>query len=405
MFAQDTLYWQNPSFEGPPVSSAVPDGWESHSFEGNTPPDTQPGSWGVNVPAQEGGTYISMVAKDNSTWEAVGQPLGDTLESGSVYRFSAYVCKAASLLSGGNNYNMPLVLRIWGGSYLQPFGQLLATTQAVYSLSWQKMEVEFMPLQAVDYIVLEAYYAPEYRLAYNGSLMLDNLSPIVSSTDRVVELAGEKKPHYAQRKRLDERYNYLSRPAPVNVQQPSRASKKRKKRRRKNNPSRKFQIEQAIARHEADKEQAAQREADREVVFTTTTSILDNRRNEQPSILKRLPSNAEATRIAPALRQPLIDIGPEVITRAYTVDRAILEELATLMTADAEHTLILAVRAPQQGARDKVAADLNWIRQELEIPESIITIEQYVGQNTYFKDWLWLPEGQRAMVRVVPRLR
>ena len=80
-----------------------------------------------------------------------------------------------------------------------------------------------------------------------------------------------------------------------------------------------------------------------------------------------------------------------------------MNELAHLIEVDSRYTLVIAVHAPQQGVRDKIAWDLDIARQELEIPENIITIEQFTGQNTYFKDWLWTPEEQRVMMRLANR--
>lgn len=66
----------NPSFEGSPMQSAVPAGWKSIDFQGESAPDVHPnGFWGVTIKPFSGKTYLGLVARANKTWERIGQVL------------------------------------------------------------------------------------------------------------------------------------------------------------------------------------------------------------------------------------------------------------------------------------------------------------------------------------------
>ena len=52
----------SPSFEDVPKDRKPLKGWNDvNAFFGETPPDTQPGSFGVTKPAQNGKTYLGLV--------------------------------------------------------------------------------------------------------------------------------------------------------------------------------------------------------------------------------------------------------------------------------------------------------------------------------------------------------
>jgi hypothetical protein len=67
--AQTTIRLKNPSFEwDEPKSGKVPGGWIDLGMAGETPPDIQPGSWGIRMNARHGTKYLGLVVRDNYTW-------------------------------------------------------------------------------------------------------------------------------------------------------------------------------------------------------------------------------------------------------------------------------------------------------------------------------------------------
>ena len=80
--AQQAIVLDNPSFEGKPGSSRVPEGWSSCGPAGETDPDIQPGFFGCTLKAAEGSSFVGMVTRDNYTWESLSQKLPAPLDSG-----------------------------------------------------------------------------------------------------------------------------------------------------------------------------------------------------------------------------------------------------------------------------------------------------------------------------------
>ena len=61
------LVVQNPSFEGPTGPGITPAPWFT-CMSGQTP-DTQPGIWGVDLPASDGATYLGFVHDPAINWQ------------------------------------------------------------------------------------------------------------------------------------------------------------------------------------------------------------------------------------------------------------------------------------------------------------------------------------------------
>ena len=85
----------NPSFEGPVGPGITPAPWFT-CMAGQTP-DTQPGNWGVTLPASDGATYLGFVHDTPGNWqEGAGQQLVELsdptipapLSAGTNYQFT-----------------------------------------------------------------------------------------------------------------------------------------------------------------------------------------------------------------------------------------------------------------------------------------------------------------------------
>ncbi|MBC7775357.1 MAG: hypothetical protein H7246_07960 [Phycisphaerae bacterium] len=179
----------NPSFEaGEAARSIVPPGWINLSDNDDSPPDIQPGGWGVSLRAQDGHKYLGLVVRDNNTWEGVGQRLDGLLYAGSSYKFSLWLSRSNTLMSPSMsgtsstrenvNFNAPTILKIWGYNTKSKLEELLAESEPVGHSKWVRYEFILTPtLDDYDELDLMAYYASGH-VKENGNLLIDNCSAI-----------------------------------------------------------------------------------------------------------------------------------------------------------------------------------------------------------------------------------
>lgn len=182
---QVTIPLVNPSFEADQASAGVvPSGWINLGATDQTPPDIQPGWFGVEMKAQEGDTYLGLCVRENNTWEGVGQKLRGLLEKDSVYTFSIWLSRSNTYQSATSkstalvNFNSPTVLKIWGYNTETKQEELLGESEPVSHSKWIQYEFMLSPkLADFDEIDLMAYYAPGQEQK-NGNLLIDNCSAI-----------------------------------------------------------------------------------------------------------------------------------------------------------------------------------------------------------------------------------
>ncbi|HND88166.1 MAG TPA: hypothetical protein PK971_07555 [Saprospiraceae bacterium] len=166
------IHLQNPSFEDAPQQSAAPHGWQY--FSPGSTPDIQPGIWGVQMAAQEGSTYVGLVAREDGTTEDVGQTLREDLLGGVCYEFSIYLAHSPKYAG----YNHPLRLQVWGAASKGAKEQLLASSPLINHAEWKAYKLQFVPSRTLRYITLQAWYGPGVLFKYKGNILLDNCSPI-----------------------------------------------------------------------------------------------------------------------------------------------------------------------------------------------------------------------------------
>ena len=84
------LLIQNGSFDGPPAPAVTPPGWTE--CMPNQSPDTQPGSWGVDIVPSEGNSYLGLVHNVPMNYaEGASQELTEPMEEGIEYNCLLYV--------------------------------------------------------------------------------------------------------------------------------------------------------------------------------------------------------------------------------------------------------------------------------------------------------------------------
>lgn len=183
----DTVWLANPSFEANFVSfSGDSVGWTDCGFLSEGPATYQPGQFDVSLAAADKRNYISMVVRDNYTWDAVGQKLTTPLRAGVCYKITIQLAQARSFIAssrrheGRVKYTNPLRLLLWGGTGFCQAGQLLAETDLVKNKNWELYTFYFRPEREVTHLTLHAYYLNPMAPAYNGHILMDNASPIVA---------------------------------------------------------------------------------------------------------------------------------------------------------------------------------------------------------------------------------
>lgn len=164
---------QNPSFEGTPHEASTPTKWQPCGYFST--PDILPGSWGVALAASQGKTFVGLTARDDNSFEAMGQQLSQPLKANECYTMSIDLARSDAYAT----YNRPIRLRIWGGNSSCEHLQLLAVSPTISSSTWNRYTLYFLPKKEYKFMIFEAHYASGYKNPYRGNILLDNASVIM----------------------------------------------------------------------------------------------------------------------------------------------------------------------------------------------------------------------------------
>lgn len=168
-----TLSVQNPSFEGTPQAHVTPSPWTN--CLANQTPDTQPGSWGVTMPATNGSSYLGMVHETASGWqEGAAQLLSSPMISGVTYNFTIDIANSSA--TGGGLVPGCIELQIWGSNSACDQAQLLWSSGDITPFDvWQTHTVAFTPSSNWTYINLISH---NLGCSADPYILVDNMSPI-----------------------------------------------------------------------------------------------------------------------------------------------------------------------------------------------------------------------------------
>jgi len=161
----------------------APRGWLDYGTEGETAPDVQPGSFEVDLPAQDGTTYVSLVTRDNDTKEGLIQQLSQPLKAGETYQFSISLARSPIMISLSRttgeeiNYNGPVRFVVGGTTSIQGTMEILAESSIVEHTTWKPYDFTFSPTVDMTYITLMVDWG--ILPATNGNILMDNCSEIV----------------------------------------------------------------------------------------------------------------------------------------------------------------------------------------------------------------------------------
>ena len=203
---KDTIFEKidliNPSFEQlNNQSEAI--GWGSYDFDKETPLNIQPGLFGCKLFAQQGKTYMGMIARDNGTYESIRQVLTKPLKAGVCYRMSVFLAKSSTYESLSRttgmaaNYIRPLKLTVWGTEaktrdILPLPDDWLTETLPIHNDQWRKYTFYIQPPKDVYVLVFTVNHVVDKP--YNGNLLIDNISPVVpvNCTDFRQIMSGQR---------------------------------------------------------------------------------------------------------------------------------------------------------------------------------------------------------------------
>lgn len=208
----------NPSFEDTPRRGTLNPvtgqrskpivGWKdcgAIEFPDATPPDIHKGNsgfWENNVPTADGKTYMTIVVREDDSYESVSQKMIGTLKADQCYRFSIQLVMSKQYLSATksnqntlSNFTNPAVLRVYGGSYACESAELLGESNPVTNTTWQEYEFDIRPSQDYGYVTLQAFFVTPVLAGYNGHVCVDNASMFREvDCDAPVEVLAEAKP-------------------------------------------------------------------------------------------------------------------------------------------------------------------------------------------------------------------
>ena len=178
--------FKNPSFEiGLAGHSRNPTDWKNCGDVYESPVDIHGNSgkiFKVQTGPSNGNNFVGMVARDNNTYEAIGQALDYTLDGGSTYSFSLFAARSANYISLSRstlkekNFNKPVILKIYGGTDCKT-PKLLISTAKIDHTNWAEYIFVFDVEEDINFILIEANYGND-GFPYNGNVLIDNLSPI-----------------------------------------------------------------------------------------------------------------------------------------------------------------------------------------------------------------------------------
>lgn len=174
----------NPGFEDSPRLSYPPQEWVDCGFPGESPPDIMPnGSFNVDLPSYSGRSYMSLVTRDNGTWESAGARLTRPLQQDRCYQFRLAIAHSEQMLSRSRLTNQeayfsaPVRLLIWGGKDACDRAELLAESPLIQNIDWQIYSFLILPLKGNhSHIILEASYGNMEAVPYNGNVFVDAAS-------------------------------------------------------------------------------------------------------------------------------------------------------------------------------------------------------------------------------------
>lgn len=182
--AQQSCY-QNPSLEGTSQPHVVPAPWQACYGS----PDTQPGQWGITLPASNGSTYVSFLHSgwaNNGYNEGMTQLLTPCMVAGQTYTFTVDLAHSNVYTTADPNgcYSS---LAVYGGATACAQTETLWLSGQIMNTSWQQYTITFTPTGNWCYLSFSPYFinaCGSTGFDYINCLM-DNISCIAPASANV----------------------------------------------------------------------------------------------------------------------------------------------------------------------------------------------------------------------------
>ena len=185
-YSQEIIEIENPSYEGVPRHNSIPEEWRFCNFSGQSPPDIQPGSFGVSHAAFDGHTYAGIVSRLDGTFEILQKKLAKPLVEGTCYSWSFYMSQSPDYLSisrvtfKDEQFVFPVNVVIYGGKTVDCKAvEPLAIARNIRGLKeWKRYKFVFNAKEAYEYIVI-AVEPVNLENPTNGHILLDYFTPLI----------------------------------------------------------------------------------------------------------------------------------------------------------------------------------------------------------------------------------
>jgi outer membrane protein OmpA-like peptidoglycan-associated protein len=184
------IYLRNPSFENDTLSRSarrvLVKEWYDCGFNNYSPPEVQPGSYGVLNPPSEGKTYISMVTRDDGTYEGLSQELARPLQQKTIYLWRIDLCSSDKMYSRTYTSNVEVSfsasakLYVWGGNDMCDKAELLDSTNWVDHTNWLQYTLVLSPQKSnYTHITFDICTGMNATPKVCSNILVDNASALL----------------------------------------------------------------------------------------------------------------------------------------------------------------------------------------------------------------------------------
>lgn len=186
-YSQGIIEIENPSYEGIPSHSTVADEWGFCTFESQSPPDIQPGFFGVNNhEAFDGRTYAGIVTRADGTFEMLRTKLREPLVKGTCYSWNFYISQSPNYLSISRKtlkeelFISPVNVVIYGAKTVSCKSmEPLVSVENIKRLDqWKPYNFIFTAQENYKYLVI-AVHPVKHDNPVNGHVLIDYFTPLI----------------------------------------------------------------------------------------------------------------------------------------------------------------------------------------------------------------------------------
>jgi hypothetical protein len=140
--------------------------------------------WGITRNPSHGKSFISLVVRETDTFEGISQKLEKPLETDKCYELKIDISKSYVMQSQvmsnpeTQNFNTDALLNISFHNTLCGSSTYKTKSKPINHSDWKTYKFQFQPKEDYRFITLNAFWETPVLMAYNGNILLDNLSHI-----------------------------------------------------------------------------------------------------------------------------------------------------------------------------------------------------------------------------------